>query len=326
MFSWRPEERETVIAYVIRKLAVMLVVLLGASFVVFAALFIAPGSPDSVLFGNHPVTAAVRAAVYAKYHLNDPFLVRYVDWLGGVLHGDFGISLAYQQPVAQRITAAAPTTLMLVAYAGILILLSGIVLGTLSGVRGGRIDQAVSLLTTVGIAVPTFVAAAVLTSLLGVNLRLFPVQGPGTGFADRIWHLTLPAISLAIWACALLTRITRAAVRDELAQEHVETARARGLPESVVIRRHVLRNAMVPISTVAGTQLAGLLAGTLVVEQVFGLNGLGQLLVNAVNEKDIPVVQAVCLIMVAAFVIVNTLVDLLYSVLDPRIRLTGAPA
>lgn len=309
--------------YAIRQLLVLAVVLLAASFVVFAAMFVAPGSPDAVLFGNHAVDPAVRAAVHAKYHLDDPFLVRYVNWLGGVLHGDLGISLAYRQPVGQRIAAAAPTTLLLVGYAGALILVSGIALGVVSALRGRRVDTVVSAMTTVGIAVPAFVAAAVLTSVFAVNLKLFPVQGPGSGLGDRLWHLTLPAVALATWGCALLARMTRAAVLDELGQEHVDTARARGLPEAVVIRHHVVRNAMVPILTVAGLQLASLIAGTLIVEQVFGLNGLGQLLVSSVNSKDLPVVQAVCLIMVAAFMVVNTGVDLLYSALDPRIRALG---
>jgi peptide/nickel transport system permease protein len=306
--------------HLVRHVATLVVALLAASFLVFGAMFLAPGSPDAVLFGNQTVDPAVRAAVHAKYHLDDPFLERYARWLGGVVQGDLGISLAYRQPVSERIIAAAPTTALLVAYAGVLIVLSGVGLGLLSGLRSGRVSAAVDLVTTVGIAVPTFVAAALLTSVFAVELHWFPVQGPGSGFLDRVHHLTLPAISLALVACALLARVTRAAIVEELAQEHVETARARGLPERLVVRRHVLRNALIPIVTVAGLQLAGLIAGTLVVEQVFGLGGLGQLLVTSVNQKDFPVVQAVCLVMVAAFLVVNTAVDLLYGFLDPRVR------
>jgi peptide/nickel transport system permease protein len=309
--------------HLVRQLVTLVVVLLVASFVVYAALFVAPGSPDAVLFGNQTVEPAVRAAVHAKYHLDDPLFERYARWLGGVLHGDLGISLAYRQPVSERIEAAAPTTLLLVAYAGLLILVSGIGLGIVSALRPGKVAAAVNLVTTVGVAVPTFVAAAVLTTIFSVDHHWLPVQGQGAGFVDRIRHLTLPAVSLAFVACALLARITRAAMLEELGQEHVETARSRGLPERLVVRRHVLRNALIPISTVAGLQIAGLIGGTLVVEQVFGLNGLGQLLVTSVNQKDLPVVQAVCLVMVAAFLVVNTLVDLLYSVLDPRIRRGG---
>jgi peptide/nickel transport system permease protein len=311
--------------YLVRQLAVLVLVLAVASFVVFAAMFVAPGSPDAVLFGNQPVQPEVRKAVYEKYHLDDPYLERYVNWLGGVVTGDLGLSIAYRQPVSDRITTAAPTTLFLVGYAGVLIVLSGIGLGTLSALRRGKVDAAVGALTTIGIAIPTFVAAALLTSLFAVNLGLFPVQGPGEGFLDRLWHLTLPAISLAIWASALLARVTRSSMLDELRSEHVMTARARGLPRTIIVRHHVLRNALVPILTVAGVQLASLIAGSIVVEQVFGLNGLGQLLVSSVNQKDLPVVQAVCLIMVAVFVIMNTAVDVLYSTLDPRIRrITGA--
>jgi peptide/nickel transport system permease protein len=313
------------VGHLVRHLATLVVALLAASFLVFGAMFVAPGSPDALLFGNTTVDPATRAAVHAKYHLDDPFLERYVHWLGGIVRGDLGISLAYRQPVSERITAAAPTTALLVGYAGLLIVVSGIGLGALSALRPGKVATAIDIGTTVGIALPTFVAAALLTSLFAVKLDWLPVQGPGSGVLDRIRHLTLPAVSLALIACALLARVTRAAIVDELGQEHVETARARGLSERLVVRRHVLRNALIPIVTVAGLQLAGLIAGTLVVEQVYGLGGLGQLLVTSVNQKDFPVVQAVCLVMVAAFLVVNTVVDILYGLLDPRVRQQRAP-
>jgi peptide/nickel transport system permease protein len=267
------------------------------------------------------VLPAVRKAVDAQYHLTQPFPVQYWYWLVGVLHGNFGLSIAFRTPVAERIAAAAPVTLFLVVYASALITVAGVGFGLVSALGPRRLDGAIMAATNVGTSVPTFVAAIVLLDVFSVKLRWFPVLGPGSGFADRLDHLTLPAVALALWAVAYLTRVTRTSVLDELAGEPVVTARARGLSEAVVIRHHVFRNALLPIVTVTGLQVAGLIAGTLIVEQAFGLNGLGQLLLSSVEQKDFATVQAVSLILVAAFVVVNTVVDIAYTALDPRIRL-----
>nr|WP_183344277.1 ABC transporter permease [Conexibacter arvalis] len=303
-----------------RHLGGLVALLLASSVVVFLSLQLAPGSPESVLFGQQQVPDAVREAVRARYHLDDPVPLQYLNWLAGVLQGDFGVSIAYQQPVSTRIGDAAATTVLLAGYALVLILLVGVGLGALAALRPGRVDGLVTLLTGVAVATPTFVAATLLLSYFAVELGWFPVYGPGTGLLDRLWHLTLPAVALTIWAASFVARVTRAAMREQLAGEHVETARARGLAERHVIRRHVFRNALVPITTVAGLQAAGLIVGTVVVDQIFQLGGLGQLLVTAVNQSDFPMVQAICLLLVCAFVLVNTGVDLLYRVLDPRLR------
>jgi peptide/nickel transport system permease protein len=173
--------------------------------------------------------------------------------------------------------------------------------------------------TVIGQAVPSFVAAIVLTWLFAVRLRWFPAIGSGAGLAGRLHHLTLPAVALTVAYLAFVARVARAASLDELGREHVETARARGFSQWQVVRRHVVRNAMIPIVTVSGLTIAGLLAATVVVERAFNLDGLGSLLVEAVVRKDIAVVQPVSLVLVTAFVVVNTLVDLLSSALDPRV-------
>jgi peptide/nickel transport system permease protein len=229
-------------------------------------------------------------------------------------------------PVSGRLGAAAPTTIFLVAYASILITIFGVGLGVASALGGRKLDGLIMTVTNVGTSVPTFVAAIILLEVFALDLGWFPVLGAGSGFFSRIHHLTLPAVALAIWAVAYLTRVTRTSMRDELRGEHVATARARGLTEPAVIRRHVFRNALLPIVTVTGLQVAGLIAGTIIVEQAFGLNGLGQLLLTAVEQKDFATVQAVSLILVAAFVVVNTVVDVAYTMLDPRIRLGGREA
>jgi peptide/nickel transport system permease protein len=312
--------------YLSRQLVSMVVLLLLSSAIIYGSMFLAPGSADAVLFGNHTVLPAVRQAVDAQYHLNQPFLVQYWDWLTGAIHGNFGLSLALRTPVSQRLTAAAPTTIFLVAYASILITVVGVGLGVVSALGSRKLDGAIMAITNVGTSIPTFVASIILLEVFALDLGWFPVLGAGSGFFGRLQHLTLPAVALALWAVAYLTRVTRTSMRDELRGDHVATARARGLGDAVVIRRHVFRNALLPIVTVTGLQVAGLIAGTVIVEQAFGLNGLGQLLLTAVEQKDFATVQAVSLILVAAFVVVNTIVDIAYTTLDPRIRLGGRDA
>lgn len=307
--------------YLTRQFVAMVVLLLVTSFVIYGSLFLAPGSPDSVLFGAHTVSPALRAAVNREYHLNDPFIIQYWDWLVNVLHGNFGTSITYRTSVALRLRAAAPVTIFLVLYSSVLIIVVGIGLGVLSALRPGKLDTIIMAITNVGTAVPTFVAGIILLALFGVKLNWFPVYGAGSGFFDRIRHLTLPAVALAFWAVAYLTRVTRVAMREELQGDPVVTARSRGLSRRVVLQRHAFRNALIPVVTVAGLQVAGLIAGTVIVEQVFGLNGLGALLLSSVEDKDFATVQAVSLILVAAFIVVNTLVDIVYTFLDPRIRL-----
>lgn len=290
---------------------------------VFAAVYLAPGSPISALSGGRALTADQLAELTAQYHLDDPVWVRYWNWLGGVLHGDFGSSLINQESVSSLIGERAGTTALLVLYASVLIVVFGITLGVVAALRGGVVDSAMISLTGAMAAIPSFVAAAVLVSLFAVNREWFPVfgDGSGEGIGSRLWHLTLPAIALALAAMGLCARIARASVIEEQSRPHVDIARSRGLPSWQVLRHHVLRNAMVPITTIVGITVASLIAGSVVVEEAFSLNGIGSLLVQSISDHDLAVVQAVTLILVAAFIIVNTAVDMLHPLLDPRIRL-----
>ncbi len=192
-------------------------------------------------------------------------------------------------------------------------------LGTFAALRGRRTQAAVAGVTAVGMGVPSFVAASVLISYFAVQLGWFPVFGPGSGFTDRIWHLTLPAIALALASLAYVAQVSRAAVATELRRDHVTTAVARGFPRGQVVRRHALRNAAIPIATVSGVTIAYLITGTAIVEQAFQLNGLGSLLIQSVTTNDLPTVQGVCLVVVLAFLLVNVIVDALYGLLDPRV-------
>lgn len=305
--------------FVAVRLAGLIATLIVASVVIFGALYLAPGSPLSFLTHGRTMTRAAVASLKHEYHLDEPVYAQYWHWLTGALHGDFGQSILYHQSVGSLISGRAMNTVVLVLFAAVVIIAVGLTLGVLTGLRPGWLSNAVIGLATGAMAIPAFVAAVVLTLIFGVNLGWFPTFGAGSGFADRLYHLTLPAIALALASVAFVARLTQAAVREELAADHVQTAISRGLPYRFVVRRHVLRNAAIPMVTVGGLTVAGLLAGSVVVEQVFQLNGLGSYLVTSVQQKDFPVVQAICLVYVATFIVLNTLIDLAYSLLDPRI-------
>jgi peptide/nickel transport system permease protein len=307
--------------FLARRLAMLVASLLVASFVIFAALYAAPGNPVSALSGGRSLPAASMAVLEQRYHLNDPFFVQYWYWLSGALHGNLGISITLRENVSTLIASRIWTTAGLVAYASVLIVIFGIGLGILSGLRRGLVDTGTLLLTAVSAAIPGFVAAIVLILVFAVNLGWFPALGNGTGLAGNLRHLTLPAVALAISSLAIVARVTRAAVRTEAGREHVQTAVSRGIPARLLIRRHVLRNAAIPITTITGITIASLIALDAVIETAFSLNGLGAYLVQSAQSKDLAVVQGISLVLVTAFVVVNLIVDLLYAVLDPRVTL-----
>ncbi|MBP2329202.1 peptide/nickel transport system permease protein [Kibdelosporangium banguiense] len=312
--------------FVLRRVAALVVTLLVASVAIYGVLEIAPGDPAALLAGGHVPDPATLAAIRREFHLDDPFVVRYVHWLGGFVTGDLGQSMVFRDSVAHLLGSRVVTTLMLVVYAGLLILVLGVGLGILGALGGKRVNTAVTVGTTVAMGAPTFVIAIVLIWLFATTLTWLPVYGTGTGFGDRMLHLTLPAIALSFTFIAYVTRITRAAVAEELRSDHVDTARSRGIPGHLVIRRHVLRNATPSILTVSGVTIAGLVAGTAVAEDAFGVNGIGSLLVQSAARQDLAVVQAISLFVVAAFVVINTIVDITNAVLDPRLARSGATA
>ncbi|WP_151479634.1 ABC transporter permease [Streptomyces albicerus] len=310
------------LARISRRLAGLLATLFAASFVIFAAVYAAPGDPAVFLAGGRDKLTPERlASVRAQYHLDEPLVVQYGRWLWDSVHLDLGRSFQYSDQVGDLIAARLPTTLELVAYATVLFVVLGVGAGILAAVRRSTwVDSAVVGGTTLAASVPSFVAAIALVSLFGVQLGWFPVTGSGTGLTGTLHHLTLPALSLALGALAIISRVTRQAMADAAASDHVEAARASGVPERDIIRRHVLRNALGPIVTMCGLVMAGMLAGTVVVETAFGLSGIGSLLVGAINAHDFPVAQAVLLLMVTGYVVVTTLVDLVHPLLDPRVK------
>jgi peptide/nickel transport system permease protein len=307
--------------FLLRRLAMLAASLLVASFVIFAAMYVAPGNPVAALSGGRSISPDALHALELRYHLDEPFIAQYWHWLSNALHGDLGDSITLHEKVSSLVAQRSWITASLVLYASVLIVVAGIALGILAGLRPGWLDTSVLVVSSIAAAVPSFVASIVLTLVFAVSLRWFPTLGMGTGFVDNLKHLTLPAIALAVSAVAIVARVTRTAIREEAAKEHVQTAISRGIPRHLIITRHVLRNAAIPITTVTGITIASLIAASSVIEVAFGLNGLGAYLVRSAQSKDIAVVQGLSLILVAAFVVVNLVVDVLYALLDPRVSL-----
>lgn len=295
--------------------------LLVTSLVLFVLEHLAPGNAESVLLGGRPSTPALLASIRHEYHLDAPLPVQYWHWLQGVLHADFGESITFKSPVSSVVGSRVLPTLELALYAALITVVVGVVLGAVAALRQGRpADTLISAVVLVLASVSSYVSGVVLLVVFGVQLGWFPILGTGSGASDRLYHLTLPAVALAASLIALIARTTRASVARVLTLEFIETVRARGLSERQVIVKHVLRSALVPILTVAGLAVGYLVSGAVLVEYTFGLNGLGSLLVQSVEAKDYSVVQAVTLLFTATFIGVNLVVDLLYGVVDPRIR------
>ena len=303
------------------KLVGPILTILVASFVIFVALSLAPGDPVVLYLGGRG-TPQQYAFVRHQLGLDQPLLVQYWNWLTGAVHGDFGTSITYRTNVSNLLGARAELTLSLVVYAAIIMSIVGIGIGVVAGSRRtlGPIGAG---LAGLAVAIPGFIAAQLLVSAFALNLSWFPAIGAGSGFADRVWHLTLPAIALSIAGGAYIAQITMSAIQEETEREYVETAQGRGLSPRDVFRRHVFRNALLPITTVTGLTIAGLIAGAVVVEFAFGLGGLGSLLIQAVNTKDYAVVEAISLILVVVFVVVTAIVDGINTLLDPRLRKPG---
>ncbi len=301
------------------KVGGLLLTLFMASLLVFFSRFLVPGDPIRFLLRGRKPSAEAVAEVTAQYGLNLPPWEQYFRWILGVLQGDFGRSLQYRQEVTSVIGDRLPVTLMLVAMAGAIIAVVGLVLGAIAALNRGRsLDRAILIGLTVLGAIPSFVGAIVLIAIFSVQLGWFPSFGSGDGFFDMMYHLTLPSIALAIVFIVLIGKVTRSALVDQLGREHVEVSTSRGVRRWAVVRRHVLRNALGPILTVSGMLVAGLIVASSIVEAAFGLSGIGSLLVQSVDRLDFPVVQAIVLLVVCAFVVMNAIVDVLEPWIDPR--------
>ncbi|MDW6020439.1 ABC transporter permease [Mesorhizobium sp. BAC0120] len=312
------------LAYLLKRLAIGLATLVVASIVVFAVLEILPGDPARLMLGMNATPDAVEA-LREQMGLNQPIVLRYLHWIGGLLTLDFGRSYTYSVPVIDLVSERLVVSLPLALLALILSTAIAIPVGIFSAERRGRAADAVTMgAAQLGVAIPNFWFALLLIYVFAVWLRLVPAGGfPGwsAGFWPAFKGLILPAVALALPQAAILARVTRSALLEVLNEDYIRTARAKGMPRKTVLWRHALRNAMIPVVTILGLQFAFLLAGTIIIENVFYLPGLGRLVFQAITQRDLIVVQSVVMLLVAAVIVVNLLVDISYAIVDPRLRI-----
>jgi peptide/nickel transport system permease protein len=303
--------------YLVRRLALSVVVLWGAATIVFAAIRLAPGDPAQLMLGSS-ATADDVAALRARLGLDQPMAVQYGRYLLSVARLDLGESLRFNRPTVEAITERIPQTARLAIVAMAVAVLLSFTLGITAALRwGGPVDRAISVLSLLGQSAPTFWLGIMLILLFARELRLLP-----SGGADTWQHLVLPATTLALPLVGILTRLIRSGLLDVLHEDYIRTARAKGLAPRLVLTRHALLNMLIPVVTVIGLQVGHLLGGTVIVETVFAWPGVGRLLVDAIGDRDYPLVQAAILFITTGFVLINLLVDLSYAFLDPRIRLS----
>ena len=305
------------------RLAQMLPVMLIVTVVIFALTNLLPGDPTVTILGEQ-ATAEQRARARADFGLDGPIPVRYVTWLARAAQGDLGRSLRSNEPVVHMLRSRVPVTLELATFSILIAVLIGLPAGVLSArFRGGWVDVVVTVISLCGMAVPYFWLGVLLILALAVGLGLFPPSGYVAFSLDplgNLRHIVLPALTIGLSFAALVMRQTRAAMLQVLSQDYIRTARAKGLRERRVVMHHGLRNALIPVVTVIGLQIGGLFGGAVVTETVFALPGLGRMLVEGIFQRDFPAVQGAVLFIVTAVLVVNLLTDLLYAVLDPRVK------
>jgi ABC-type dipeptide/oligopeptide/nickel transport system permease component len=292
--------------------------MLGVSFLVFASLYIVPGDRLTAITGGVPITEDARARITAEYGFDRPFLEQFASFLTRAAQGDLGYSYRYDLPVVSLILNELPSTIALMVAAMSFAIIIGGGLGILAATRRGQWPDATAMgLATIGLSLPTFWLGLMLLIVFSVGLHLVPAIGSGTP-----QQLILPALVLGLAPAAVIARFVRGSMLDVLHQDYVWTARSKGVSEQSVVIRHALRNAAIPVLTVVGIQIGTMLAGAVVVETVFTRHGIGTLLLQAINNRDFPVVQGTVLFITLSYVTVNLGVDVLYAVVDPRIRVT----
>lgn len=308
--------------YALRRLAQALVVLIGVSIAVFALVHLVPGDPVRLALGTRYDPESY-AALRERSGLDDPIVVQYFGWAGRALTGDLGVSFRTGEPVTGLLTERLPATLSLAAAALLVALLIAVPLGVLGALRArSAVDHLTRVFSQAGVSVPEFWMGLVLILVFAAGLDVLPSSGyvsPTEDVGDWLQHLVLPAITVGLVSGSILTRFVRSAVLEVLSRDYTRTARAKGLPETVVIRRHVGRPAAVPVVTVTGVQLAYLLSGVVVAEVVFAWPGMGLLALQAVQSRDYPLLQGAVLLFACVVLLISLLVDLLYAYLDPRI-------
>lgn len=306
--------------YLLRRLLYSILVLFGVTLLVFIALRLT-GDPVQLLLSEGNPTKQDIENLRRALHLDRPLYQQYFSFIGGALHGDFGTSLRYKTPAFNEVMSRMPATLELAVAAYLFALAVALPTGILSAVkRGGLVDFLSRLVSLIGISFPSFWLGLMLILIFGVRLRWLPVSGRGEGLGGGLAALVMPAVSLGMTYAATLTRLLRSSMLDVLRSDYLRTARAKGLRDRVVLIRHGLRNALIPVVTLAGLQIGFLLGGAVIVEVVFSWPGVGRLIVDAIGARDYPIVQAAVTMLAVVLILANLAVDLLYTVLDPRIH------
>ena len=311
------------VRFFLRRSCVFLLTLFVASLAIFAMVEIIPGDPARTMLGLSASDEAV-AALRTELNLNQSGVRRYLAWIGGICQGDFGLSYTYRTPAITLIAERLAITLPLALYALILTIGIALPLGAFAGTREGTApDRLITLASQFGIALPNFWFAVMLILIFALNLGWLPAggfDGWDAGMAQGFIHLTLPAIALALPQASILLRVMRGALIETARQDYIRTARAKGLSRDQALWRHGFANALIPVLTILGMQLSFLIAGAIIIENVFRLPGLGRLIVQAINQRDLILAEAIILLMVALVISVSFLTDLLYGAIDPRLR------
>jgi len=293
---------------------------IGVTIITFFMVHLIPGDPAVTVLGEHATPAAV-ALLHHQWGLDKPLAEQYWLFMDRLVHGNLGESLYYQVPVWGLITSRLPATLWLLCYAAVIAIVISVPLAVLAASRKDAVrDHVVRVVPLLGLGMPAFWFGLILQTWLGTKLRLFPVTGYGQGFIGHVHTMFLPSLTVAIALCPVLIRSLRASMLNVLGADFITTARAKGVPAPRLLVRHVLRNAVIPAVTVLGINIGYLIGGTLIVEQVFAVPGIGSLMIGGILQRDFPVVQGVALVFGVLVVLVNLLTDIAYAALDPRVR------
>jgi len=312
--------------YIVKRILQALVVMLLVSFISYALLQIMPGDAAVIYLGPDAANEELLARTRAEMNLDKPFAVQWMMWAANAARGNFGKSFNYRVPVEQLIGDRLGITFTLGLAALIISVIVGITMGIIAAThRNGFLDNAINVLANIGISAPSFWIGIMFIYIFALYLKLLPVQGyvsPADNFGGSITHMIMPCFIMALPSIATLTRQTRASVLDVLNDDYVRTARSKGLKSTIILYKHVLKNALIPVLTVLGMSVASLFGGSVLVEQIFNIPGMGQLVTNAVMNRDIPIIQAFIVIISLVIILSALLVDIAYGIVDPRIRIS----
>jgi peptide/nickel transport system permease protein len=311
------------LSFILQRFMLLLPTMMVPLLLVFTLLHLAPGDPASVMLGSNATTQQI-LELREKMGLDQPIMIQLVHWLGQLATLNLGDSLFLHKPVVDVILNAMPVTILLTVYALLIAVVVGMLSGIISAVyRNKAIDQAVMSVAMIGVSMPEFWFGLNLILIFSVGLGWFPVTGyvpPARGVLSCLQSLTLPALALGLIQAAFIARITRSSMLDMINEDFVRTAKAKGLPEKVVIFKHILRNAFIPILTVIGITMAILMGGAIAIETVFNLPGIGRMMISAVSRRDYPLIQGIVLFISIAYILINLFIDVIYTFVDPRIK------